>query len=170
MNWLRFSAILLVATLLNAGNLLNSIAIMDTRPDLLLILLVYFTINCDAKDAVIVSFAIGFAADISGPVMGPYTIIYGVLGLLFSSIRRVVIMQKISHQALSIFVTGVIAGILAHILIVLKPNGPELDTFAAILRTSIYSGSLGPFIWVILSLLTGWFGIEQQHYQRSSRR
>lgn len=84
MHWIRFTILLLVVTLLNAGNLLNVISVssLNITPDLLLILLVFFASSCAGPEAIIASFAIGFARDISGQVMGPAFVSFGVFGSL----------------------------------------------------------------------------------------
>ncbi len=84
MRWMRFSIFLLVVTLLNAGNLLNTISVssLNIRPNLLVILLVFFAGSCPGFEAITASFAIGFAADISGPVMGPAFLSFGLFGWL----------------------------------------------------------------------------------------
>ena len=112
MRWLRFLIVLLICTLLNAGNLLNTVSVssFNIRPDLLLILLVFVAINCETSDAIIASFIVGFAADISGSAIGPFTVGFGVVGLMISQLRKVVIMKRMVHQAAAIFVIGLIAG------------------------------------------------------------
>ena len=59
-----------------------------------LIALVFFAGNCNMYDAIITSFAIGLAADISGPVMGPYTLSFTLFGSLISQMRKVIITKK----------------------------------------------------------------------------
>ena len=108
MRWIRFTIVLFIMTLLNSGNVLNIISVSDLniRPDVLVILLVFFAVNCRTIDAMVISFAIGFAADISGTCIGPYTITFGLLGSMISQMRKVVIMKKMMHQAMAIFFIG----------------------------------------------------------------
>ena len=91
MRWMRFSIFLLVVTLLNAGNLLNTISVssLNIRPNLLVILLVFFAGSCPGFEAITASFAIGFAADISGPVMGPAFLSFGLFGWLLRQLRKI---------------------------------------------------------------------------------
>jgi rod shape-determining protein MreD len=172
MRWLKFSIVLLVATLLNAGNLLNTISIgsLNIRPDLLLIMLLFFGINCDTTSAIIASFVIGFAADISGSQMGPYIISYGLFGSLISQMRKVVIMKRMTHQGLAIFFTAVIAGGLAQILTLFKTGEVASNMFVVLPGKALYSGLVGPFIWLILKALSEWLGIREHHFGRLSNR
>ena len=162
MRWFRFLIILLVMTLLNAGNLLNTIAVTDSniRPNLLLILLVFFALNCDGIEAVIVSFTIGFAADISGTVMGPCFLSYGLIGTLISQFRKVVIMKRVTYQILAISITTLVVGSLVSILMYVKTRESMMNTNTVLLGTAVYSGLVSPVIWVILSKVSTWLGVH----------
>ena len=172
MRWVRFSIILFAATLLNSGNMLNMISVgsLNIKPDLLLILLLFFGINCEATAAVTASFAIGFAADISGSSMGPYIISFGLFGSLISQMRKVVIMKRMTHQGAAIFFTGIIAGGLAHILNLFKTGEVASNLFVVQAGTSLYSGLIGPFIWLVLSRISEWLGIREHHFGRQPNR
>ncbi|MHC4245135.1 MAG: rod shape-determining protein MreD [Planctomycetota bacterium] len=76
MHWFRFAVLVLLATVLQA----SFFADLNSKPDLLLILLVFFAVYCDTSDAIICSFVIGFAADLIGQTMGPQMISYGIFG------------------------------------------------------------------------------------------
>jgi len=162
MRWERVGIIVLLASLLNAGNLLNTIAIGDNnvRPDLLLILMVFFAINCGGLEATIVSFMIGFAADISSSVMGPAMISFGLFGTLISQFRKVVIMKRMTHQALAIFVMSIIAGGLTQILTHFKLGENLSNVYSSLFWTAVYSGLIGPLIWAMFSAISQWLGIR----------
>ena len=172
MRWVRFSIILFAATLLNSGNMLNIISVgsLNIKPDLLLILLLFFGINCEATTAVAASFAIGFAADISGSSMGPYIISFGLFGSLISQMRKVVIMKRMTHQGAAIFFTGIIAGGLAHVLNLFKTGEVASNLFVVQTGTSLYSGLIGPLVWLVLSRISEWLGIREHHFGRQSDR
>ena len=172
MRWVRFSIVLLVCTLLNASNLLNTISVgsLNIRPDFLLILLVFLAINCEVYEAIIVSFAIGFAADISGPAMGPCSISFGLFGCLITQMRKVVIMKRTVHQALAIFVTGLIAGGLAQVLTSFKTAETGSNVYVVVVGTALYSGVVGPIIWFVFSAISGWLGIRSRRLGRLAGR
>jgi len=115
MYWIRFSLVVLIATVLNASSMLNAVALggYNIRPDLLLVLLLFFSSSAKSFDAIITSFAIGFAADISTGIIGPYCLSFGLFGSLVSQLHGVVLMKRMIHQGLAIFVIGMCAGITA---------------------------------------------------------
>ena len=172
MRWVRFSILLLVCTLLNAGNLLNSVSLsgFNIRPDLLLVLLVFLSINCETSDAVIASFIVGFSADISGSAIGPFTVSFGLIGSLISQMHKVVIMKRMVHQAAAIFVTGVVTGVLVQFLTFSKTGGTASNVYVVVLGTCLYSALVGPVIWLGLSALSGWLGVRKQRYGRLAGR
>ena len=172
MRWIRFSIILLIMTLINSGNMLNIISISDLniRPDLLLILLVFCAANCRTLDAMVISFAIGFAADISGTCIGPYTIAFGVLGSMISQMRKVVIMKKMTHQAMAVFFIGLVGGALVQMLIFAKMKLSAPSVYVIVFFGAVYSGLFGPFLWSALSVISAWLGIRKPGYGRYSRR
>ena len=172
MRWFRFSIFLLFFTLLSSGNILNSISLSDfnIRPDLLLILLVFVAINGETTEAIMASFAVGFAADISGSAMGPYTISFGLLGSLISQMRKVVIMKRMVHQASAIFVSGAISGVLVHFLTYFKTGETASNVYAVVLGTCFYSALVGPVIWFFLTALSSWLGIRKHRFGRYSGR
>lgn len=172
MRWGRIGIIILLATLLNAGNLLNTIAIGENniKPDLLLILMVFFAINCGSLEATIVSFAIGFAADISSAAMGPAMISYGLFGTLIAQLRKVVIMKRMTHQALAIFAMGIIAGGLTQILLYFKISQDLSNAFSGLFWTAVYSGAVGPLVWALFSAISQWLGVRAYKTGRATGR
>ena len=166
MRWFRFAALILFVTVLQAGALAN----LTVRPDLLLILLVFFAVYCDAPEAIVASFAIGFAADIIvvGSPMGPRIISFGLFGTLLVYLHRVVAIRKMSYQALAIFITALLAGSLAQFLTFLKLTFLEgepttLNINAVVLWISLCSSIVGPFLFLPLAW---WIGIKTSRFGR----
>lgn len=146
MRWLRFIILVLIATVLQKGML----ARWDYKPDLLLILLVFFAVYNPTWEAIISSFAIGFAADLVGsPLpMGPHMISFGLFGTLLAYVHRVVAIRRIIYQALAILVTGFLTGILTHLLAYLFKSEPMPEkVLVAVLVTSLFSSVVGPFLF-----------------------
>jgi len=172
MRWMRFSILLFIVTLLNAGNLLNIIAVgsLNIRPDLLLIFLVFMAINCDIHDAIIASFAIGFSADISGAAMGPYIISFGIVGAFVAQLRKAVQMKTFFTRAFVIFIASLISGTLAYILIYFKLEESSSKVLIVLIARTFYSAAAGGFLWVPLSTLSKWIGVlDYRHIQSRSR-
>jgi len=105
MRWFRFAVIVLLATILQASLLAN----LNIKPDLPLILLVFFAIYCNTAEAIISSFAIGFAADLIGTTMGPQMISFGLFGTDLAYLHRFIAIRKMPYQALVIFITSFLA-------------------------------------------------------------
>ena len=150
MRWFRFAVLILAVTVLQAG-LVDIVAVtrLNIKPDLLLILLVFFAIYSNSSEAIIISFTIGFAADIIGSAMGPQTISFGLFGTALANLHRVIAIRKMPYQALAIFITAILAGALAHFLTFLKGEPTAADIYAVLFGTSLYSSILGPFLFLV---------------------
>jgi rod shape-determining protein MreD len=149
MRWLRFAILIILTAVLQA----SLFADLNIKPDLLLILVVFFAIYCNISEAIITSFAIGFAADLIGAAMGPQIISYGLFGTALAYLHRVIAIRSMPHQAAAIFATAVSAGAAAYFLAALKdqPIAPNIHT--VLLGIALYSSFVGPFLF----LPTGWW-------------
>ena len=150
MRWFRFAVLISLVTVLQAG-LLNIIAVppLGIKPNLLLILLVFFAIYCNTTNAIITSFIIGFAADISiGSAMGSQTISFGLFGTALAYLHRVIAIKNYPYQSLAIFITGALASTLAHFLALLKGQSAVPNIYTVILATALYSAVIGPFLFL----------------------
>ena len=170
MRWFQFTIFLVFCTVLNACNLLNDISLFDARPDLLLILLFFFTVKCETFDAMIISFAIGFAADISSTTMGPGIITFGIVGSAMSHISQIVAMKKKFHQGIVIFITALIVNSFVVLLAFFKIKQGPSSLFAAIVGSACYSAFVGPFLWSVLSAIAPWLGLLRPRLGRHARR
>ena len=167
MRWFRFAVFICLATVLQAS-LVDIIAVINTKPDLLLILLVFFATHCNTSEAIVTSFTIGFAADIIGPAMGPQTISFGLFGTALVYLHHVIAIEKMPYQSLVIFITGLLAGALANLLIFLKLTFLEGEPtaqiiYAVLLGTSIYSALIGPFLFLPAA---SWMRIKTHRFSK----
>ena len=147
MRWLRFVSLILIVTLFQAG-MVDMISLAKVKPDVLLILLVFFAIYCNTSEAIITSFMIGFAADLIGPAMGSQMVSFGLFGTLLAYLHRVIAFRTMPYQSLAISVTGLLAGILAILLIQLKGQHAIPGAHVVLLGTALYSGIIGPFLFL----------------------
>lgn len=156
MRWFRFAVLVLVASILQTGPVgILALGRPDIKPDLLLILLVFFAIRCNSTDAILASFAIGFVADLSNstvPLMGPRIISYGLFGMLLSDLSSTIFVRKLLHQFLAIFLMGCLTAALSGLLMFLRTQSLTLST-AVVLWQPLYSAVLGPFLF----LPVGWW-------------
>ncbi len=159
MRWLRFALLLCLVMVLQAGVL----ARLNIKPDLLLILLVFFAVYSDTSEAIITSFSIGFAADIIviGSALGPQIIGFGLVGTLLACLHRVIAIRKMPYQAAAIFVTGVLAGAVAHFLAAIKGQPRTFDMYTLLFKTSLYSAIVGPFLFLPSAW---WMRIKTQRF------
>jgi len=166
MRWIRFAVLVLLASVLQAGLMgVLGIGRADVRPDLLLILLVFFASRCPSTDAVITSFVLGFTADLVSPihgVMGPRIISFGLFGTLLSDVQGVLSVRRPLYQGATIFITGVLTAAAGHLLASLRAEGAMAHWYVEFLWQPLYSAVLGP----LFSLPVGWW----MHMNRRRRR
>lgn len=144
MRWFRFAAITLLITILHAA-LINS---MPINPNLLIILMVFFAIFADSKDAIITSFSIGLAADLIGPGMGTMFLSFGLTGSLLTYLNRTFAIRKMIYQAVAIFIASIVIAFLAHFLIMIKSQITAENIFTSVIAPAIYSAIVGPFLFL----------------------
>lgn len=172
MHWFRIALFVLVAAILQASKLLDLIAFthLNIRPDLLLILLVFFATHCRTYQVIIISFVLGLAADIAGGVMGTHMISFGLFGLLLKYVHNIIMIRKMLHQAVAIFLTGLLAGALVQLLAMLKDSVAVVNLFWWVFGTSLYSAVIGPYICSLLLPTAKWLGIKKYRLDKPSGR
>jgi rod shape-determining protein MreD len=151
MRWLRFALLILAVTVIQKGLL----ARWSSKPDLLIILLVFFAIYYNTSDAIISSFTIGFAADLVGSPMpmGPHMISFGLFGTLLAYLNRVIAIKRMPYQALAIFATSLLTGLLSYLLAYITGEPVVGNIYAVVIITALYSSIVGPFLF----LPTAWW-------------
>jgi len=164
MRWFRFAALLVIAAILQAEPV-NVIAVInpDIKPDLLVILLVFFAVHSNPSEAIITSFTIGFAADIAvGPLMGPRIISFGLFGTALANLHRVIAIRKMPYQSLAIFIILILTTISANVLTFLRiqPSTPDIYV---LFGTALYSALIGPFLFLPCAW---WMRIKKHHFGR----
>ncbi len=153
MRWVRFAVIILLAALLQAGMVdILAITTLNIKPDLLLILLVFFAIYSNTTDAIITSFTIGFAADIISTVaMGPKMLSFGIAGTILAHLTGIIAVRKMPHQVLIIFITALLTGLMIYLLNTLKGRQAPSSIYIVIFGISFYSAIMGPFLFLPLA-------------------
>ena len=154
MHWVRF-AVLILGTMVVQASLGGVMAVTprDVRPNLLLIVMVYFALHGLPSDVVITSFVIGLAADVIGRTIGPQTLAFGLCGTLLSGVRQYILIRKIPFQAVVILITGALAAGLSHLLSLVKGVPVSGDLLNPLLWESVYSGLIGPVLFFPLEWL-----------------
>ena len=151
MHWLRFVLLVIAATILQVGIVgQNPGAAAGIRPDLLLVLLVFFATRCDPIDAVITSFALGFAADLLNPAaqfMGPQILSFGLFGTLLSDLHNVISIRRLPHQMGAIFLMGLVTSLLTYLLSLLRADAVPLSIAREFFWQPTLSAFIGPFLF-----------------------
>jgi len=149
MKWLRAALLVCFIAVIQAG-LANVLAVtsLNIKPDLLLALMVFFAVSSTSRDAIVLSFAIGFAADVItiGQPMGPRTISFGLIGTMLAHIHNVLVIRKISHQVVTVFFSGLLVFSISNFLTFLANHSVVTHAYTVVLGTSLYSSIAAPFL------------------------
>ena len=149
MKWLRAALLVCFIAVTQAG-LANALAVtsLNIKPDLLLALMVFFAVSSTSRDAIVTSFAIGFAADVIaiGQPMGPRTISFGLIGTMLAHVHNVLVIRKIPHQVVAVFFSGLLAGSISNFLTFLANHSVVTHAYTVVLGTSLYSSIAAPFL------------------------
>lgn len=152
MPWLRFALLVVATTIVQASFIGdNPHVAAHARPDLLLILVVFFAIRSAPKDAVIASFVIGFGADLVNPAtgfMGPQIISFGLFGTLLSNLHNVISIRRVPYQMAAIFAMGIATAIVSHLLGLLRAESTGLSVTGELFWQPLLSGLIGPFLFL----------------------
>jgi len=155
-HWLRFTILVLAASILQT-NLVEVCAITSAqiKPNLLLILLAFFSIYCNPHDVIITSFIIGLCADLIGPTIGPQMISYGIIGTLVAELRQFIVLNKIPLQMMAIGVAGFLTAALAASLYPIKDVSLSVNLHGYLLWQPLYSAFIGPFLFAGIAFIMG---------------
>jgi rod shape-determining protein MreD len=150
-----------VVTVVQAGLLEH----FDIRPDLLLVLLVFFAVYSHTSHAIITSFIIGLAADIIviGSLVGLKMISFGLCGTLLAYLHRVIAIRRISYQAVAILLIAVLTAAVAYLLALLRGQQTLTNLFSTLLATPLFSAVVGPFLFLPFAW---WMRIKTQRFSR----
>ncbi len=150
MHWIRFTILILIAAIVQSS-LVNVLALTDAqiKPNLLLVLMVFFAIRCPAQEAIVSAFLIGLFADLIGAGMGPQLLAFGIIGSLISEVRHILVMRHIPQQMIAVFAAGLLCGLVSLILFRIKGCPVPTQTGHLILWQPLYSAALaGPLFWL----------------------
>jgi rod shape-determining protein MreD len=161
MRWFRFALLILAVTVIQKGLLVR----WSSKPDLLIILLVFFAIYYNTSEAIISSFTIGFAADLVGSPMpmGPHMISFGLFGTLLAYLNRVIAIKRMPYQALAIFAASVLTGLLSHLLAYITGEPVVGNIYVVVFVTALYSSIVGPFLFLPVAW---WMRIKTNRFAR----
>jgi len=156
MPWIRCIVLILAAALLQT-NLIHLIAVtsLEIQPNLLIILLVFFSIYGSSYDAIITSFLIGLFADLIGETMGPHMLAFGVLGSVLAQLRQLVALDRFILQSVAIFLVGLSSSGLVILLYPIKGYVASYTLGQTLFWNPLYSSVLGPLLFIPIRLFMG---------------
>jgi rod shape-determining protein MreD len=167
MHWTRLVLVILLATILQL--MLNNFLNFAFRPDMLIIVMVFFVANTEGNWPIIAAFVAGFAADLISPMsMGPHTIAFGVTGSLLALARRSVTLDNAVFVGITIFLICCVAGAFSQFLISFRQPTPS-GAYLSLLWASLASAVIGPYIYSILGAASEFFGTRQHHSNHRSK-
>ncbi len=149
-------AIIVVALLIQL-TLINSITILGLKPDLILVVVVIFSLLKGEKEGTISGFASGLLQDIfSTGLLGINALVKTVIGFICGILR-----EKIFHEHILFLIPVItfIASFIQSILIffLLRTFGIEYNLIWSLkqvaLPEALYSSLLSPFIFLVINKL-----------------
>ena len=156
MRWIRFTILILVAAILQTS-LVQLLALTEAeiKPNLLLILLVYFSVYANGADGIITSFAIGLCADLIGSGVGPQMVSFGLTGSLLTEIRKLIDLRPILNQIIVVVLAGMLSGLLTLPLYAVKGCPSPAGHWPILLWEPLYSSLLAPLLFWVINVIMG---------------
>lgn len=145
--------VLMVGALLDGGNLLNIIAMGSghIRPSVLIVMMVFFAFHAHRQDALRCVFAVGLVADLVSTTMGPYMIVYSIVGVALNGISRAVNTKRFTRQSFVVFFAFLLTEFPAAWLEAWKTGQARTHLFSTVIETALYTALLAPAFWMFLS-------------------
>jgi len=155
MHPIRLGIVILMTAILQVA--IDRLLSFSFRPDLLVILLVYLVTSTEGNWPIIAAFAVGFAADLISLPVGPNTIAFGIAGSLLAMTRRSVTFDNPLLVALAVFAVCLVGGAIGQILAGFK-QAVGAGAFKSLFWMSLASAVIGPYLYSILSVASGFLG------------
>lgn len=161
MQFIFFCIFFFLGIILQGGNILNFIELgeLNIKPDVLIILLVFFALRVDDITAIIVSFLLGFAADLIILPLGPFVIAYVLAGYAVSSIKKSAIVNSIISQSFLVFLTVLTIFFAASAIKFIANKDISSHLVFRAFATALYSALIAPFMIWFLELISPVFGL-----------
>jgi rod shape-determining protein MreD len=167
MRWVRFAVLVAIVTFIQASHVLDWVALsrFDVKPDLLLLMVIFYSLNAEGYEAVIAAFSLGLAADIISSSLGPYILTFGLCGSLLSNMHHFIAIKKTMHTVATVFFCGIATGVIAGMLMHLKGHD-SAHLFVRVFGISAYSAIISPYVFSGLGIMSNWLGVKRYHVVR----
>jgi len=166
MSWIAFGILLYLVTVVQTA-LVPFLAVQGVRPDLMIILAVFYALSARSADALIACWIIGLAMDLTSQSysaaanVGVSALTLGLVSLLPVALRDLTFRDSAVTQLLFTFLVKLLAACLVglHLVCVTDRRERLSDILWAALYAAIYTAILAPYVHGILHRLRGPLGI-----------
>jgi len=148
--------LIIVVGLLQSSNLLASLSIGSVKPDIVLILIIYLSLNYNLLLSETVGFISGIIEDIlSKSLLGINGLILTLISFSLNRFKTKIYTEKIFSAIVVVFITSIIKGILYFLLILLFVG--DINTYNFFIKImipeSLYNSVLVIIIFPIFRLI-----------------
>ncbi len=148
--------LIIVVGLLQSSNLLESLSIGSVKPDIVLILIIYLSLNYNLLLSETVGFISGIIEDIlSKSLLGINGLILTLISFSLNRFKTKIYTEKIFSAIVVVFITSIIKGILYFLLILLFVG--DINTYNFFIKImipeSLYNSVLVIIIFPIFRLI-----------------
>jgi rod shape-determining protein MreD len=146
-------AIVILSGLIQATSF-DYIAFLGAKPDLLLALVVFFSLTATREESLKVAILAGLMKDVtSAAIMGSYTVSFFLIALILSYHQSKFFKEKISSQVMVTFASYILMCFFSLSISLISSKGiaPHFPFLSIFLKGGIYTGLISPLVFLILS-------------------
>ncbi|MFC1807821.1 rod shape-determining protein MreD [Candidatus Omnitrophota bacterium] len=130
------------------------ISVMGVKPDLLIILVIFFALSFSSHQAKRLAIVIGLLKDVtSASLLGSYTLSFLILAMIISYHQNKFFRERISTQMMIAFISYFFVGVVIFLLnsFSSKSFPAHYSFLSLIVRGSAYTAVISPVVFFILS-------------------
>jgi len=167
MRWISLLLLVLVVVTFQSA-LAPHMAIWGARPDLILLVVVFFAMHAPWRDAIIAAWVLGAAADLMTiERFGLLSLTYAMAALLVASARE----YLFRYNAFSQFVVTACAASFVGLWLLIYRSlmyapGVSLwsDALISLVVAPLYTAFFAPVVQGVMLVILGWFGLTPPRY------
>ncbi len=167
MRWLSFS-ILAVVVLTFQSALAPRIEVFGARPDLILVVTVFFAMHARRRDAVLTAWLLGMLADLMTiERFGLLSLSYALIAMSVASVRDYLFRYNAFSQLVVTAAASLLIGVgwLFYRRLLFDPGAALVgDIVVTLILTPIYTGLAAPPIHGAMLVGLRWFGLTPPRY------
>jgi len=150
-----FTAIItIVALVIQSHTSLDVIRIFGVKPDLLFIIVVYFSYAFGAFYGQVVAFTSGLIRDsISSSPLGFLTLPSVIIAFIIGMFGKDILKDNLLNISLMIFVASFVKGIIGFLLSIIFLSADAFSIITIVLPESLYNAAIAPAIFILLNKL-----------------